>query len=203
MIQRAIWETANGKLMLESLKGSRSRLSLRATKPKMQEYQGNGKEKLPHSGDGTIPYLSLAWAHTWLLHATRAMRHSESENSLGKIGGNPLDSIKFSYRPNGGSHWISGKLRQILDDIDQGNGSVSDSDTGTSHPHGTKYKPEMRRFQSKGKSRTTGMDYTTAVIEAIGVEHKETTRNYDILAAVFTDILKYMSDDFDFVETAV
>ena len=26
------------------------------------------------------------------------------------------------------------------------------------------------------------MEYTTAVIEAVGVEHKETTRNYDILA---------------------
>lgn len=38
----------------------------------------------------------------------------------------------------------------------------------------------MDRYQSTGKSRSTGMFYTTAVIEAIGVEHKETTRNYDI-----------------------
>lgn len=71
------------------------------------------------------------------------------------------------------------------------------------------------------------MEYTTAIIEAVGVEHKETTRyvsvddinmihilfltyffvicyefecrNYDILAAVFTDVLKNMHDDFDFV----
>ncbi len=67
------------------------------------------------------------------------------------------------------------------------------------------------------------MEYTTAILEAIGVEHKETTRyvydhgnhskmdifsyilafipsrNYDILAAVFTDVLKNMHDDFDFV----
>jgi hypothetical protein len=43
------------------------------------------------------------------------------------------------------------------------------------------------------------MEYTTAVIEAVGVEHKETTRNYDILAAVFTDVLKNMHDDFGLV----
>ena len=40
-----------------------------------------------------------------------------------------------------------------------------------------KYKPKMVRFQSSGKSRSTGMQYTTTVIEAIGVEHKETTRS--------------------------
>jgi hypothetical protein len=51
-----------------------------------------------------------------------------------------------------------------------------DSDTGTLHPHGTKYKPEMIRYHNVGKSRTTGIEYTTTVIEAIGVEHKETTR---------------------------
>lgn len=76
---------------------------------------------------------------------------------------------------------------------------LKDDDTGTSHPAGTKYKPEMIRFQSEGKSRTTGMAYTTSVIEAIGVEHKETTRNYDILAAAFTDVLNYMHDDLGLV----
>ena len=72
-------------------------------------------------------------------------------------------------------------------------------DTGTSHPHGTKYKPKMVRFQSEGKSRSTGMEYTTTVIEAIGVEHKETTRNYDILAAAFTDVLKNLNEDSDYL----
>lgn len=48
-------------------------------------------------------------------------------------------------------------------------------------------------------SRVTGKQYSTTVIEAIGVEHKETTRNYDILAAVFTDVLRRMHDDFDFI----
>ena len=53
----------------------------------------------------------------------------------------------------------------------------------------------MKKFHNVGTSRTTGMEYTTSVIEAIGVEHKETTRNYDILAAVFSDVVKYMHDD--------
>lgn len=50
------------------------------------------------------------------------------------------------------------------------------SDTGTAHPHGTKYKPEMIRYHNQGTSRTTGIEYTTSVIEALAVEHKETTR---------------------------
>ena len=72
---------------------------------------------------------------------------------------------------------------------------VDTADTGTNHPHGTRYKPEMTRYHNVGTSRTTGIEYTTTVIEALGVEHKETTRNYDILAAVFTEVLRYMHDD--------
>jgi hypothetical protein len=34
----------------------------------------------------------------------------------------------------------------------------------------------MIRYESEGTSRTTGIQYTTTVIEALGVEHKETTR---------------------------
>ena len=54
--------------------------------------------------------------------------------------------------------------------------AATEADTGTDHPHGTRYKPEMIRFYNVGKSRTTGIVYTTSLIEAIGVEHKETTR---------------------------
>jgi hypothetical protein len=57
----------------------------------------------------------------------------------------------------------------------------------------------MKKFHNVGISRTTGIEYTTSVIEAIGVEHKETTRNYDILAAVFSDIVKYMHDDLGLI----
>ena len=88
----------------------------------------------------------------------------------------------------------------------------------------------MLRYHNVGKSRRTKKKYSTTVIEAIGVEHKETTRyvpqknkaepwlsihvfltttffaclllarrNYDILAAVFTDVLKHMHKDFGIV----
>ena len=41
-------------------------------------YDGNGdgdnggarRNPLPHAGDGSIPYLSLSWAHTWLKEST-------------------------------------------------------------------------------------------------------------------------------------
>jgi len=166
---------------------------------------GDGKGKLHHSGDGSVPYISLAWAHTWLLHATRAMRRTTFGNT--KEGerisdDNALEKIVVSYRPKGGSQWRKGGKCENEENVTIGKNKNKHSDTGAKHPHGTKYKPEMFRFQSKGKSRSTGMEYTTAVIEAIGVEHKETTRNYDILAAVFTDVLKHMHDDLDLFDKA-
>jgi len=163
---------------------------------------GDGHGKLHHSGDGSVPYLSLAWAHTWLLHATRAMRHSRFGRKEGEriSDDNALDSIVVSYRPEGGSLWLEGEKRMNQENVSNGSKAIDvDNDTGANHPHGTKYKPEMSRFQSKGKSRSTGMEYTTAVIEAKGIEHKETTRNYDILAAVFSDVLKHMHDDLGLV----
>lgn len=90
---------------------------------------------------------------------------------------NALDSIQVSHRPKGEHEWREGygsDQRTVEDNSSRSN--VDDGDTGTKHPHGTKYKPKMVRFQSFGKSRSTGMEYTTTVIEAIGVEHKETTR---------------------------
>jgi hypothetical protein len=175
--------------------------SMLKKKPKKQ-FLDHGT--MHRSGDASVPYLSLAWAHTWLLHATRAMRHSKySDVKEGDriSDDNALKSIKVSYRPAGGSEWIDGgkshftkyTSESLSKDNAQSGISVGD------HPHGTKYKPEMFRYQSKGKSRSTGMEYTTAVIEAVGVEHKETTRNYDILAAVFSDVLINMHEDFGLV----
>ena len=54
----------------------------------------------------------------------------------------------------------------------------------------------MQKYVSRAGLNSAFLQQT--VIEAIGVEHKETTRNYDILAAVFTDVLRRMHDDFDF-----
>jgi len=200
-LEKVIWEEADGKLteeLLISVKGkSLADAMLKKKVKKIPLHGGDGKGTLLHSGDGTIPYVSLSWAHTWLLHATRAMMHSDP------IGGghnkkqqkNPLDSIKVTHRPKGGNEWISGAPPPKKKGEDEDT-SEADDDTGTSHPHGTKYKPLMVKYHNVGTSRTTGMDYSTSLIEAIGVEHKETTRNYDILAAVFADVLKNMHDDF-------
>lgn len=192
-----IWEEVNNYHFEEHLTLKES--SLLKKKPRKRPLNdGNNKGSLHHSGDASVPYISLAWAHTWLLHATRAMRHSRH---FGMKEGdrisddNALESIRVSYRSVGGKEWIEGGKREDMDGV----ATDTDDDTGADHPHGTKYKPEMFRYQSKGKSRSTGMEYTTAVIEAVGVEHKETTRNYDILAAVFTDVLKNMHDDFGLV----
>ena len=100
----------------------------------------------------------VMWAHTWLLHATRAMRSLDSTNSMleGERISNPknaLDSIKVSHRPKGGNEWLQGYGADPREDSPRAN---LDDDTGTSHPHGTKYKPKMVRFQSSGRSRSTG-----------------------------------------------
>ena len=87
-------------------------------------------------------------AHTWLLHATRAMRHPK-DNSM-KQGerisdDNALESIKVTYRPKGGSEWLdiltkseNGPMPEIMNE--------ENVDEDKSHPHGTKYKPEMYRY---------------------------------------------------------
>lgn len=139
---------------------------------KKRKRSNHRKGSLPHSGDGSVPYLSLAWAHTWLLHAGRALRYS---HPTGEGLKNPLDEIEISHRPQGAMKWEKGPPPEraaipIEKKVEES------SDTGTSHPHGTKYKPEMIRYHNTGTSRTTGIEYTTTVIEAIQVEHKETTR---------------------------
>jgi len=208
LLQTVIWEEPTGVIIEESKiaepKSLTESVMLKKKKKPKKRFlnNGDGQGKLHHSGDGSVPYLSLAWAHTWLLHATRAMRHSKFDGEEGEriSDDNALESIVVSYRPKGGSEWLEGGKRLNQEDTsDESKTNNQDSDTGAKHLHGTKYKPEMFRFQSKGKSRSTGMEYTTAVIEVMGVEHKETTRNYDILAAVFTDVLKHMHDDLGLV----
>lgn len=203
----AIWEEQNGRIIQESKTVepvSFTESILRKKKPTRRPLDisnSEGSIRLHHSGDGTIPYLSLMWAHTWLLHATRAMRSLNQTLPFLKgeriCDDNALHSIKVSHRPKGGNGWMDGYGAETRSEEDMD--YELDGDTGTSHPHGTKYKPKMVRFQSSGKSRSTGMQYTTTVIEAIGVEHKETTRNYDILAAAFTDVLKNLHDDYGLV----
>ena len=206
LLTSVIWEEADN-FHFEEIKVAEqktfSETVLLKKKPKRRPLNGgDNKGSLHHSGDASVPYISLAWAHTWLLHATRALKHSRYfgiQEGDRISDDNALDAIRVSYRPVGGKEWIEGGKPTDLEDMENISREKYDDDTGADHPHGTKYKPEMFRYQSKGKSRSTGMEYTTAVIEAVGVEHKETTRNYDILAAVFTDVLKNMHDDFGLV----
>ena len=199
---KVIWEEKHGRLFEESMPEP-STFTESILFKKKQTRKPLEVDWLHHSGDGTIPYISLMWAHTWLLHATRAMRSANHTMPMleGERISNPnnaLDSIRVSHRPKGGNDWIEGYgADPRVDNYDYSRSNIGD--TGTSHPHGTKYKPKMVRFQSEGRSRSTGMEYTTTVIEAIGVEHKETTRNYDILAAAFTNVLQNLNEDYGLV----
>lgn len=83
------------------------------------------------------------WSHTWLLHATRAMR--SLNHSLPFMEGerisddNALDSIKVSHRPKGGKDWVEGYGADPRSEENMDYESRSNiGDTGTSHPHGTK-----------------------------------------------------------------
>ena len=202
-LKTVFWEGEGGSLAEESVEAPRGSIAevLIKKKPKRKELKTDENSvRMPHSGDGSVPYLSLSWAHTWLLHAARAKRYNEDKDRLA-IGDvkNVLDHISVSHRPQGEIEWIEGVAPTKVEVAKSGGDVKLDPDTGTDHPHGTRYKPEMHRYHNVGVSRTTGIEYTTTVIEAVGIEHKETTRNYDILAAVFTEILRYMEEDMDLV----
>jgi len=169
-LKTVIWEAAGGDLIEEFHEAATSTIFKRKPKKELMET----RSRLPHSGDGTIPYLSLAWAQTWLLHTARAYLRMSADGEWVSDSDydetNPLKNIVCSHRLKGGSDWIKGPLKERKECDDK----ECDLETGTSHPHGTKYKPEMVRFQSRGRSRETGIEYTTTVIEGIGIEHKVT-----------------------------
>jgi Lecithin:cholesterol acyltransferase len=171
-LDRVIWEEPNGKLSEERMDVARGTLDS-IVKKKVKREPLQVQSRLQRSGDGTIPYLSLSWAHTWLLHGIRAQRYSQGEQQQ-QSGTNALDDVDVSHRPKGAMEWVKGA--PVFTMTDDRTKQKEDGDTGTTHPHGTKYKPEMVRYHNVGQSRKTGMKYSTTVIEAIGVEHKETTR---------------------------
>lgn len=179
-LEKVIWEEANGKLVTEHLE-HRSLTDTLVRRKAKREPLPNPNIQLQHSGDGTVPYLSLSWAHTWLLHAIRAQRYSSSQQEDDDASRNALEDIHVSHRPKGAMEWVHGPpaVDSASVDVEQSDDKKNkDDDTGTTHPHGTKYKPAMVRFHNIGVSRKTGMKYSTTVIEASQIEHKETTRNY-------------------------
>jgi hypothetical protein len=177
-LKTIFWENPQGLITKEESEGAKGGLGgyFIKKKPKREPLNMTVPEaRMHHCGDGSVPYLSLSWAQTWLLHAARARRFTEDKHKLNVDIKNALDYIRISHRPQGESDWIDGpppKSVTILGADDQ----KADSDTGISHKHGTRYKPLMKRYHNIGVSRTTGIEYTTTVIEAIGIEHKETTR---------------------------
>ena len=177
-LKSVYWETPRGGLVKEEVEPGKGGLGdyFIKKKPKREPVEVTVPEaRMEHCGDGSVPYLSLSWVQTWLLHAARARRFTEDKHKLNVDTKNTLDHISISHRPQGETDWIEGpppESMTILGADDQ----KADSDTGTSHPHGTRYKPLMKRYHNIGVSRTTGIAYTTSVIEALGVEHKETTR---------------------------
>lgn len=197
-LAKIIWENPRGELSVESFNVPRGGIADVLLKKKSKHTKLNFTvpyAQLHHSGDGSVPYLSLSWSHTWLLHAARARRKEGKTANTTKHSA--LDHIMISHRPRGELKWVNGPPPNV-EQTDDRSGAKMD-ETGTTHPHGTRYKPLMKKFHNIGISRTTGIEYTTSIIEAIGVEHKETTRNYDILAAVFTDVVKYMHEDLGLV----
>lgn len=180
-LERVIWEEAHGKLVEERLE-QRSLTDTLVRRKAKKEPLEHTNARLQHSGDGTVPYLSLSWAHTWLLHAIRAQRYSQGTQPPGT---NALEDVHVSHRPKGAMEWVNGAPPTTIEIDNDKKKDDKDDDTGTTHPHGTKYKPEMVRFHNVGESRKTGMKYSTTVIEAHKVEHKETTRNYDVSTVVY------------------
>jgi hypothetical protein len=174
-LKTIIWEEPRGRFSEEKVDAKASLTDVFIRKKAKHEMLDGAVEYFNHSGDGSVPYLSLAWAHTWLLHAARAKRFSEDDLQQDNRN-NALHHIEISHRPQGAAEWVEGppptEPIEVVDDRKM----VDEADTGTSHPHGTRYKPEMVRYHNLGISRTTGIEYTTTLFEAIGVEHKETTR---------------------------
>ena len=104
-VSHVMWEEQHGKLILESKESSSFTDAILRKKRQMRQiFNVSDQPQLHQSGDGTIPYISLMWAHTWLLHATRAVQTSNQTTPLkdGERISNPnnaLDSIKVSHRP--------------------------------------------------------------------------------------------------------
>ncbi len=95
---------------------------------------------ISYSSETFASCVRLMWSHTWLLHATRAMRslnHTLPFSQGERISDdNALDSIIVSHRPKGGNEWLDGYGK--TDDVVNFESKSNIGDTGTSHPHGTK-----------------------------------------------------------------
>jgi hypothetical protein len=139
-LKTLLWENAGGKLTTERLDISRGGLAdVFVKKPKREPFNvTDPNAHLCHSGDGSVPYLSLSWSQTWLLHAARARKFSsDKRNEVPEDATNALDHIHVSHRPRGALDWVDGPPPED-EKVDKNNIDATD-DTGTTHPHGTRY----------------------------------------------------------------
>jgi hypothetical protein len=153
-LKDVLWENPGGDLTVEQIGGSRGGITdVFAKKPKRSPFDlTDPVARLVHSGDGSVPYLSLSWAHTWLLHAARA-RHYTANKSRQNITTqtdlstkkNALDYIHVSHRPRGKMDWVDGPPAEE-EIVEKSSKTIDDSGTGTSHPHGTKYSEKTRNI---------------------------------------------------------
>ena len=125
------------------------------------------------SGDGTIPYLSLSFAFTWLLggrndtivdsYVKRGRRWTTPDACRAGAAENRECSVgEFEHDVMHVCHHI--------------NRNVADSGV------------RMEKFEATFEE--DGVVYRTVVIEATGVEHKAITRNEEILETVLSEVFK-------------
>jgi hypothetical protein len=118
-LKAVLWEGPRGKVQTERLEAPRGSLADHFIKKKVKREPFDVKEaKFAHSGDGSVPYISLSWAHTWLLHAARAKRFSE-EDRVSTDQKNALDYIEISHRPHGAMEWVDGPPPDNVDKAEE------------------------------------------------------------------------------------
>ena len=198
-VKEVIWEEEGGVIVVEDLDEVGGFFG--AGRKKIRRRLDIGEEeRLLRSGDGTIPYLSLAWAHTWLLDFERG-----GESGVG------VGDIVKSHREEGGGEWkveVDVGSRE-MEGVGEGGGGGSDegedekcmdgglfADTIFScgvkdvHKDLTNRDPAMEKWKI-----VSGDGRTTTVIEAHKIEHKETPRNAELLNAVLEEVLWISEED--------
>ncbi|GMH51804.1 hypothetical protein TL16_g01089 [Triparma laevis f. inornata] len=187
-VREVIWEEAGGEIVVEE-EGMESTFLKMGGKKRREAMDVVVEERLGHAGDGTIPYLSLAWGHTWLLDFARKGWADENNKS-------GIQAITRTQKLAGSGSWkFKGEEHDTcVKIIDGGDQCLDDV---LPHPHLTQYHPKMDKWSVSGISTETNKKWTTTVLEADGVEHKETPRNFDILNAVFAEVLQFADEEFD------
>ncbi|GMH97100.1 hypothetical protein TrVE_jg9063 [Triparma verrucosa] len=188
-VREVIWEEEGGKVVVEE-EGMESTFLKLGGKKRREAMDVKEADRLTKSGDGTIPYLSLAWGHTWLLDFARKGWKDDKAKT---------PSIEKTEKLAGYGGWSApGENKETCIKSTDDDQCIDDILTGkeTKHPHLTQYHPKMEKWKVSGISKTN-QKWTTTLIEADGVEHKETPRNFDILNAVFSEVLQLADEEFD------